>query len=167
VASRVKLELTTDDAFQQMEWRIQRIGWLVWAMLLLAALLGLTGSGWLSEAEVTSEDGAITVRYDRFLHYHKPTQLQIGIKSSDDADGRWQLKIARSLLDRLQISRIEPEPDRREIAHDGNVYTFLHSAGAPAGTIVFHVEYERYGTAQGTISLTGSRPVELNQFVFP
>jgi hypothetical protein len=167
MASRVRLELATDDAFQHMEWRIQRIGWLVWAMLLLAALLGLTGSGWLSGAEVTSDDGAVTVKYDRFLHYHKPTQLQIGVKSSDDANGRWQLKITRSLLDRLQISRIEPEPDRREIAHDGIVYTFLHSAGAPAGTIIFHLEYERYGTAQGTIALTGSRPVELNLFVFP
>ena len=67
MASRVRLELATDDAFQQIEWRIQRIGWLVWAMLLLAALLGLTGSGWLSGAEVTSDDGAVTVKYDRFL----------------------------------------------------------------------------------------------------
>jgi hypothetical protein len=166
MTSRVKLELATDDAFQHMEWRVQRIGWLVWAMLLLAALLGLTGSGWLSSEEVTSEDGAITVRYDRFLHYHKPTQLVIDVKRSE-SNGQWQLKVARSLLDQLQILRIEPEPERREIAPDEIVYTFLHSAGAPAGKVVFHVEYERYGSAQGTISLVGSGPVDLKQFVFP
>jgi hypothetical protein len=166
MTSRVKLELATDDAFQHTEWRVQRIGWLVWAMLLLAALLGLTGSGWLSSEEVTSEDGTITVRYDRFLHYHKPTQLEVDLKSNE-SDGRWQLKVARPLLDRLQILRIEPEPEQREIGPDGIVYTFLHSAGAPAGKIVFHVEYERYGSTQGTISLLGSGPVDLKQFVFP
>jgi hypothetical protein len=166
MTSRVKLELPTDDAFQQMEWRVQRIGWLVWAILLLAALLGLTGSGWFSSEEATSEDRTITVRYDRFLHYHKPTQLEINLKSNE-SDDRWQLKVGRSLLDRLQILRIEPEPERREIAPDGIVYAFLRSAGAPAGKVVFHVEYERYGSTQGTISQLGSGPVDLKQFVFP
>jgi hypothetical protein len=167
MTSRGHLELATDDAFQRTEWRLQRIAWVAWAMLLLVALLGLTGPGWFSSVDVTAEDESIAIGYDRFLHYHNPSQLEIAVNDASDVEGRWQVKVGRSLLDRLQIVRIEPEPERREIAPDGIVYTFLHAAGPTTGKIVFHVEYERYGTARGTISLAGRSPVDVNQFVFP
>jgi len=165
--SRGHLELATDDAFQKTEWRFQRIAWIAWAMVLLVALLGLTGPGWFSTVDVTAEDGSIAIGYDRFLHYHNPPQLQIAVNDAGNIEDGWQVKVDGSLLDRLQIVRIEPEPERREIAPDGIVYTFLHTAGGTTGKIVFHVEYERYGTARGNISLAGRSPVDVNQFVFP
>ena len=39
------LEIVEDLSFQRREWRVQRGGWVVMAVLILLALLGLTGRG--------------------------------------------------------------------------------------------------------------------------
>jgi len=39
------LEIDEDLSFQRREWRVQRGGWVVMAVLILLALLGLTGRG--------------------------------------------------------------------------------------------------------------------------
>jgi hypothetical protein len=162
-----RLELETDDGFQRLEWRVQRVGWIIWFLLVMAALLGVLGPGWLSDTEVTSGDGRLNVAYERFLHYHSPSQIQMVINANADADGQWQIKIGRSLLDRLEISGIIPEPERREIADDGVVYTFLSRPQSAQGKVIFHVEYERYGRTEGQVSLLGSDAVTLSQFVYP
>ena len=52
MANNKKLDLEEDLPFQNTEWRIQRIGWAVWALVILAALrvvgLVLTGLGVLA-----------------------------------------------------------------------------------------------------------------------
>ena len=42
---REDLELETDESFQRNEWRIQRAGWIVWSLVIIAGLIGLLGSG--------------------------------------------------------------------------------------------------------------------------
>jgi hypothetical protein len=165
--SRDHLEFEKNETFQKMEWRVQRFGWVVWALLLLAAMLGLMGSGWFSDAAVTSADGSITVEYKRFLHYHKPSQLQVLVHAAAGPERQWHVKVDRSLLDQFQILRIDPEPVRHEIENDGIVYSFLSASPSTQGKIVFHIEFEHYGKTQGNVSLVGSDPVTLSQFIYP
>jgi hypothetical protein len=161
-----RLDLERNDGFQKAEWRVQRLGWIVWGLIVLAALAGLLGSGWLSERNLTASDGSLAVKYDRFVHYHHPVQIELSMNTAP-TDGEWQVTVDRSLLDRLQILRIEPEPERRVIAENAVVYSFLADANVALGKVVFHVEYERYGGAQGGVSIAGRLPVVVKQFVYP
>ena len=78
MAKRVEsLEVEDLPSFQRKEWRIQRIGWVAWALVLLAGMLGLIGSGPLSSTSSSATDESLTVRYDRFLHYHQPTTFEV------------------------------------------------------------------------------------------
>jgi hypothetical protein len=159
-----ELQLKTNDSFQRIEWSVQRFGWAVWALTILAGLIGLLGSGPLSHTETKAGDGSLTVAYDRYLHYHHPTQLQLTLGHIEDRQVR--VKLSRPLLDCLQIERIEPEPAKAELTNDGLIYIF-ESVASKDARIIFHVDYERFGSNQGTIEVAGHEPVTLNQFVYP
>ena len=162
-----QLDLEEDEAFEKAEWRVQRIGWLLWALVLIAGLAGLLGTGPLSNAQATTPDGDLTVSYDRFLHYHQPAQLEIELRGRDQNAEGADLKVSQTLLNRIQIHRIQPEPERRQIVPDGVIYSFARSSDAQTCKIVFHIEFERMGKSVGGLGLSGNEPVYFNQFVYP
>jgi hypothetical protein len=161
------LEFDDVPSFQQKEWRIQRIGWIAWALVLLAGLLGLLGAGPLSSTSSSASDDSLTVRYDRFLHYHQSTILEITIHPPSRLEDKVRLFISQSILERLQISRIEPEPEGRELAADGVVYTFASESGITTAAIRIHAQYETFGKATGRIGLVGLQPATVTQFAYP
>ena len=75
----VGLEVHEDMRLVRRSWVVQRIGWGVMAALLLAALLGLFGTGPLSRATATAPGGAVTLDYDRFGRYLGPATLLIRV----------------------------------------------------------------------------------------
>ena len=162
-----ELDLETDPHFQEAEWRAQRIGWNVWSLIIVAACLGLLGPGWLSHREAASADGAIAVGYERFLHYHNPSQVTVTCNGARLDSDAFRISVQRSLLDRMQIRRIEPEPEYHQVTQDGVIYGFRRDQQADSVKVVFHVEYERYGNVEGAIALAGGDPVTLRQFVYP
>jgi hypothetical protein len=164
---RAQLDLPSDSQFQRLEWRAQRTGWVAWAVVVLAGGLGLLGPGWLSNRHVTSGDGRTRVAYERFLHYHHPTQLEVVHRQSTDAPQELAIRVSHALLDRMRIQRIEPEPRRQELMEDAVLYRFSVQPGPDEVKVVFHVEYERYGAVHGDLGIDGDAAVTLSQFVYP
>ena len=162
---REDLELETDEAFQRNEWRIQRAGWIVWSLVIIAGLTGLLGSGPMSHEQAVAADGSLKVDYDRYLHYHHPTQLTVSVGQM--ANDELRIKFDRALLDRLQVERIEPEPSQATLTDDGVIYSFVQKASSKNVKVIFHVDYERFGVSQGTVEVVGHEPVTLKQFVYP
>jgi hypothetical protein len=161
------LELDADMSFQRREWRVQRVGWVVWSLILGAGLAGALGPGLWSGAASTAADGSLTVTYDRFVHYHQPTQLVLALQPADESTGELQVAISQSLLDRLQIRSIEPEPDRMDLASDGMVLSYAPASGDPPFRVALDVEFDRMGSSQGSIALVGSAPAAVEQFIYP
>jgi hypothetical protein len=167
MAPKHRLELHTNQTFQSSEWRVQRIGWVLWAGILVAGLLGLVGAGPLSNVDSSAPDDSLTVAYQRFVHYHQPTLLDLTVRPGPSTDQTLRVKLSESLLDSLEIQRIEPEPNAREIAVDGIVYTFQRELAADSAKIAFHIEYERFGRSRARIELIGHGSVQFDQFVYP
>jgi hypothetical protein len=161
------IDLENHESLQRTEWRTQRVGWFAWCGIIVAACLGLLGSGPLSAARNATADGSVAVAYDRFLRYHDPTALRITLGGPLPAGDELEVKLGRNLLNRVQIQRIEPEPERASLAGDGVVYTFILSDSAKSSEIVFHVNFERIGQSRGTIEVNGTEPIVLSQFVYP
>lgn len=156
-----------DDRFQRAEWFAQRLGWALWVAIVVAGCLGVLGPGWLSDRAVTDTREAFTLNYERYVHHHDPSQLEIAFANPPDAAGEWTVHLGQSLLDGIQILRIEPEPLRQKIRADGASYTFAAAEGAASGRAVFHVEYEHFGQLTGLIGLDDGSPVQFNQYVYP
>jgi hypothetical protein len=165
-AKSEKLELEEHEAFQRAEWRVQRVGWVVWGLVVLAAMMGLIGPGPLSSRELSSPDGTLTVAFDRFLHYSQGAELDFVARPKEET-GPLSLHVSQSLLDGMQIVRIEPEPAERKLAGDGVVYVFARHAPAGDYEITFHIQYEHFGEHTGRIAVGGHEPALLSQFIFP
>jgi hypothetical protein len=161
------LEVQHDDSFQKSEWRIQRLGWAAWIAIVIAALAGLLGTGPLSHADSSAPDGSLSVVYDRFLHYHKPAAIEVLVDSGGADDGPLRLKLSRSFLDRIQMLRIEPEPEEQSLAADGVVYAFTQVGAPELGKVMFHFEYERFGNTKGSVERVGGESIRFQQFVYP
>ena len=162
-----RLELDQNEAFHRREWAVQRVGWVVWGGVILAAMAGLLGSGPLSHRVAESADGAIRVAYDRFVHHHNPTVVEVHLRPKADAGTELAIKVSQEFLNGVRIHGIQPEAGRREVHSDGTVFVFARDDRAESATILLHVEYERFGSVPGRIEFLGHGGVDFSSFVYP
>lgn len=94
--------------FQRRAWRVERIGWAVMALFVLAALLGATGRGGpLAQAEATTPDGALRIRYERIQRFNAPSTLHIEARRAP-ADGVLELRLDHDLLRHWRLEASVP-----------------------------------------------------------
>ncbi len=159
------LEMREDLLFAHRQWRIQRIGWVVMALVLLAALLGVFGRGPLSHAREV--DGSLDVEYERFARANAPTQLRLRVDAA--SDGVLRVAIDRRYLDAVPIDHVRPRPLREESSDSEVIYDFASPPGGP-----LHVSFDMTprdpGIARGAMRLmTGSpaQTVRFHQLIYP
>ena len=165
--SSERLELDQDLRFQRREWRVQRVGWLLWAAFLASGLAGLVGPGPFSTQQTATSDGRLTVEFNRFVHRHHATQLKLNMQPGGEADESLRLHIAQPLLERIQISQIVPEPTAQEVSADGIWYEFAGKPGAENVQAIFHIEHDKIGSGTGLLKLADGQPLSAGFFVYP
>lgn len=159
------LEIDADMNFQVKEWRVERIGWVLMALLALAGLLGLFGEGPL--ANVRAENGPIAVEYDRFERLLSPAQLQIQVAPEAVQNDEVRLQVTRKLLDGLEVQDISPQPDSMELSPDTVVYVFkVTNPNAPM-RITFDMETAKAGSHSGQVGIENGALVDIRQFIYP
>jgi hypothetical protein len=159
------LEIRQDLDFQRKEWRVQRIGWVVMALIALAALLGVTGSGMLARATVA--EGPLQFEYSRFDRLDAPTTLEVLIDADAIAGDNVELRVDRTYFQSAQIQRILPEPE--EVRGDGDGLTYVFGVAAPGQpvTITFDLRHSTFGQKSSWIALADEPPLNFSQVVYP
>jgi hypothetical protein len=157
------LQVQEDLAFQRRDWLAQRIGWGLLALVLLAGLLGLTGSGPLSR--VTRADGRhLTVEYDRFVRHGSRANLTFRTEPGAVTEAR--ITVDRRFLVDNDLQHLVPEP--RATRSRGDEIEFAYEV-APGGGLNarWTFEPEAIGRHTTTVRLNGGPPVEIRQFTYP
>lgn len=132
------LEIAEDIEFQRHEWRIERAGWFVFALILLGGLLGVFGSGVLSDIKATS--GPLTLEFERYARQRAPTQLRLEVAPSAITGEFVPIWLDQALLDRIDVSRIEPEPI--EVAASAERVVYRIASLDPTQPVVVTISYE-------------------------
>jgi hypothetical protein len=161
------LEISQDLEFQERSWRVQRIGWVIMAILLVAALLGFFGVGPLSRATAGSEDDPLWIEYPRFSRLLKSTTINVFVNPEAVQNGRIRLWISRDYLKNVEISHFTPTEDSAEITGNGNFYTFQTSDNRQPVTIVIHLRAAKAGFLSGEMRLGGGPSQKFTQLVYP
>ena len=103
------LEIEEDINFQRKEWAFQRIGVAVLFLLVLAALLGLTGMGGpASHAEAGERGGPLFVEYERFVRRGAKARMTLHFRS--DPPGFIQFWVSAPYLDDVIVNSVAPIP---------------------------------------------------------
>jgi hypothetical protein len=160
-----RLEVAEDLEFQRRDWFAQRVGWALLAALLVAALLGLTGSGPLSHA--TRTDGrALVVEYERFVRHGARTDWTMHVAPDGVVDGQARIRIDRRSLSAHDLQTVVPEPSRGTGRGDEVEFTFEADPRAGA-QIHWSFEPDELGRHVTTVRLGDGPAVVVEQFTLP
>ncbi|MES2765388.1 MAG: hypothetical protein V4642_05950 [Bacteroidota bacterium] len=159
------LEIDEDYEFQKKSWRAQRIGWFFLGLILLAAILGLFGSGYLSHSEV-SKSNDIRVEYERFARYQTTSEIVFHItpQTPDTIVKAW---ISREYIDDFQIEQITPEPESSIADNKTITYTFRLARPQEPLRIQCFLKTGKTGFLKAHAGIENGSQVEFSQFVYP
>jgi hypothetical protein len=160
------LEITQDLAFQERESLVQRVAWCGMALFLLAALLGLFGSGLFSTATLGSPD-SLALRYDRFGRFERPMALHIEIAPRYAQAGEVELHLNRDYQQKVSLQSISPEPLYVEATDEQLIYRFAHSNLQQSLPVVFYIVPEAIGGYHGHIGVGDDEQLDFSQFIYP
>jgi len=137
-------------AVQERLWRGERIGWLVFGVLIVLALLGFTGAGGPFAHTSLSLPGG-SVDYPRVSRWQSSDQL--GVSFAPGAPQR-RVTLSPSLLAKVDIDHVVPAPAATQSGPQGAVYVFDVDA-AKGGEVDFSLRVEHPGWAGFDIAIDG------------
>jgi hypothetical protein len=161
------LQIDDDIRYHRRAWTVQRIGWGLMALVVLAAAAGLLGPGPLSGARADADGGLMRVQYQRFLHYQSPTTLAVELAPAAAREGQVRLWLARDYAEAGGVQAVIPPPARVEADSERLTYIFPAApAGGPAA-VTFHLQPERVGPLEARLGLPDGQALSVGQFVYP
>lgn len=161
------LDIHQDLPFQHRSWTAQRIGWVVMALLVLAALLGIFGEGPLSRTVERDPTAPFWIEFERFARYQTTFPLRVHFKGEAARNGAFSMWISREYLNHVRIKTITPEPAETRLSSDGLTYIFpLHEPGAD-GDIALYAEAQKIGLVSGRLGMTADHSIPFEQLVYP
>lgn len=158
------LELIEDLQFEAREWKLQRVAWLLMAVVIALGILGLFGAGPISSRTVTSHDGGLTLKYNRFERYQAPSSLRMEVISLDTSEAR--IWINRDFMRTVKVQAVVPPPKRVQPQNNGMVYTF-DTPGKDSLLVIFHLETEQIGSSPVRLRLNDGPILEAPHWVYP
>jgi hypothetical protein len=151
--------------FQEKWWRFERILWMVFAGLVLAALAGAFGRGFLSKATVKAPDRSIKVDYERIARYSTPSILTVQFGPAAVREGQVQLWLSDAIVKSMGAQRVVPQPVSSSLTEGGLLATFP-ALSAPA-SVEFALEPTKPGVQELTLRAPGHPEVRFKVAVLP
>lgn len=165
VDQRKTFEVDEDKAFQRRDWSFERAGWVVIALVVLAAVLGLMGHGPLSGAEATTPDGAMRVEYARFERHGAPSSIILHIARRVASDTTVTFFLSREYLGGVRLERTVPETVQG-VAVNQVLFTVPLVAASDTAHVTLTFIPETIGRRWLKCG-TGSSQLNVAQFVYP
>lgn len=152
--------------FQRLNWRIERFGWLLMALIVAVAALGAFGGGPLSSATVSDAGGTVRVEYDRIQRQRSPASLRLDVSAGAVGAHGLVVVVDETFARIFEIKDIQPTPAGSAAVTGGIRLRFDVEPGA-AATIHFRLGAEQIGVARPRLSVAGRSPLELPVLIYP
>lgn len=154
-----------DLRFQKVTWTVERVGWLIMAVIVVAAAAGAFG-GPTAREDARDVSGRVQVSYHHFQRHLYPTEFGITV----DPRGRSAVivRIDRSIAEAFEIRTIVPAPADSMLDADGLRLRFTVAAAtrAPPQIKIMAVPTGP-GRIRGGIGLLGEEPARLSILIYP
>jgi hypothetical protein len=160
------LQLDEHYMAQRRGWIADRVGWAIMFLVILAALAGFFGNGFLGLRDARDSTGLLEVEYNEFGRAGADSTLTVQVSeraASQDEIGVW---LPNEYLDAVRIDDIRPAPDRSEAHANGVLFTFLTTEGDLEAQ--FDLTGDKVGSVHGLVGLGGPQgAVGIDQFFYP
>jgi hypothetical protein len=152
------MELEDEIDLHKKGWIIQRIGWLIMLLFVLASLMGLFGTGWLSNQKISK--GSTLITFEKFGRFESSMKLEIFTSSTS---GDLEIKIPRDYLTNIELDKIVPIP-KSQIADQQ--YIIFHFDARGDVLMSFHLMPKKSGKVSANLKVNGSDFL-ISHFIYP
>ena len=152
-----------DLEFQRSWWKFERAVWVFFALLIVLDLAGLFGRGPLADA--SASNSAMVVHYERIERSGTPSMMHLDLNSSAIHDGKIQLFVSDTVVDKLGAQRVIPSPELSSVGNGGITYTFAATQG-PA-SIAFSLQPDKPGITNFDLQVLGAPAINARIFIVP
>lgn len=156
------LQLEEKRDYQRRLWRVERWAWGVFIAVILAAALGLTGSGGLFAHGAVALDGG-TIDYPRIGRWQTGETLVIRFPKGP---AERSITLGSQFDEAFKIDDVRPRPSKMEAGPDGETMHFSLDRGGPA-QVAINITALRAGIARYHAGIDGGAPQELVTFILP
>lgn len=126
------LQVEEHRRFQSVFWRLERVAWMVFALILVLALAGLTGGGGYL-AQGTVQIGGAQVEYPRVARWQAADELRIAFPAGAELH---RLTLGGAFLDHYAVETATPAPRRALGTEAGLVLEFVGQAREPLHAVL-------------------------------
>lgn len=116
------LQVRQHERFTRREWRIERVGWLVMTVFVVAGLVGLLGPGPLGWTTAETSGGLLAVEYQRVVHHEADESLTFTFSPEAVQDQQVTLEVTGDWLQGIDLQGISPTPSSEKLTRDGAVF---------------------------------------------
>jgi hypothetical protein len=159
------LDIDQDLIFERREWAVQRIGWIIFLLILLAGLAGALGPGVFSHAEASS--GPLTVAHERFVRKGTPSELRVRLDPGAGGNDEVTIWLSQAYLDKIEIERVLPDPVEMAASGDRVFFRFAVENALEPSEIIFGIMPSEPGMTHGQAGLIDGPTVAIDQFFYP
>lgn len=158
-----ELQLDEAPSFQKRQWFVERAGWFLLGLLVLAGAVGILGTGPFSI--VTHRSGALEVTMQRYAHRMAPQEIRVEVDAP--GQGHLDLWMSSSVTKHLPFDRITPRPVEQRLFEDRTVFVFAAPEGAGRLAITFQSNPNSYGRFEGRVGVVGGPELDVWQLIYP
>jgi hypothetical protein len=141
------LQLEEARDFQERFWTIERVAWIGFALVLIAAIAGLTGSGGLF-ARQTATVGGNAFGYPIVTRRQAAETFELSIGQAQEP----ALVLSEGFSQAFQLELVQPGPTSEKVSPKGLELTF---EGLPGGTIYLHARPQSPGLVSFGVKMGG------------
>lgn len=160
------IELDQDLDFEERQWKVQRVGWAIGALLIVAALVGVFGSGPLSSA-TAGNDQSLVVHHERFIRHTGDGDITLVIAGDQAVAGEVEFWVDANWLGAIQILGISPEPVDVRADGDRQIYVFAVDDPAQAFEVSIRFTPRQMGFVRAEFGVNDGAAVSFTQFSYP
>lgn len=157
-----QLELDEHRAFQEKYWTVQRWAWVGYGLIIVAALLGLSGAGGLF-ARAQIQVAGNEINYPRFARWQTEDTISIAFAPAGQADRR--ILISPEFGRSIAIEGAQPQPSK-SLATAAGEELIVHVPPGERAKARIRIKPDTPGIVRGTVSIDGA-PAAVTLIILP
>ncbi len=161
------LEVGQDLDFERRSRWVQKIGWSIFGLIIVAALMGIFGGGGPLNVTTVGQGSPLEVEYERFARHSGPTEMLIRLGPDTVQGEEARVWIDREYLNAIKIEKVEPEPESVEAGQDRLTYIFKLERPDIPTTFLFHITPQEMGLYSIRVGIDGGKELRFSQFTYP
>lgn len=157
-----EIDIKEDINHQKLAWKIRKIGFIAIFILVILALSGLFGSGFLSSAEAGNDH--MKINFERFIRAGGPAEIKFDLK--DFKDSLVSVFINNSYTKNIQIEKISPAPEEEIGGSSFTEFIFKVNTDDKNSQVKMNYTAKATGIFKADIIYQGST-FSFNQIIYP